>query len=50
MAGMRRPLMGTALTGVFDCPAGRRMAGELVGVNDVVEIKWDGAVAGPYIN
>lgn len=40
---------GYGSNGVFDCPAGRRMAGELVGVNDVVEIKWNGGVAGPYI-
>lgn len=33
----------------FPCPAGRLLAGELVGAGDQVEVRWDVSSEGPYV-
>lgn len=33
----------------FPCPAGQKLAGELVGAGNGVNVQWDGKGEGPYL-
>ncbi|KAF1991948.1 hypothetical protein K402DRAFT_307182, partial [Aulographum hederae CBS 113979] len=46
VGGEAKPLAGFPNGLSFPCPAGRTLGGELVGVNDKVEVGWSAARSG----